>query len=55
MLDENKVKQLIKQEMDRREKSKRFGYQNASQHTHDGDNSPKIPENNVYDRDWETY
>jgi hypothetical protein len=46
-MDEKKVKEMIKKEMDRREKSKRFGLQNSIQHTHDGDNSPRIPDPNL--------
>ena len=46
-MDENQVKKLIKQEMDKRDKQRRFGFQHGVQHTHDGDNSPKIPINNL--------
>jgi len=41
-MDENKVKKLIEQELNKREAKQRFGRQNVPNHVHDGGESPKI-------------
>ena len=46
-MDEKQITKLINKELDKRDKKKRFGFQNAIQHTHDGDNSPRIPDPNL--------
>ena len=46
-MNENQIKTLIRQEMDKRSKSSRFGYQESNNHNHDGGNSPKIADNNI--------
>lgn len=46
-MDENRIKQLIREELDKRKNNVRFGRQRASNHTHDGGDSPKIAETNL--------
>lgn len=46
-MDENNIKKLIRQELDKRDKQKRFGRQRESNHNHDGSNSPKVADNSI--------
>ena len=46
-MDEAQVKKLIQKELDLRSKKQRFGRQEASNHNHDGGNSPKVADANL--------
>lgn len=46
-LDERQIKKMIADELDRRAKSGRFGYQQTPLHTHNGKDAPQILEENV--------
>ena len=46
-MDENAIKKLIQQELKKRENNARFGWQRASNHTHDGVNSPRVAERDL--------
>jgi hypothetical protein len=47
MLDENKIRQIVQQELQRSNNASRFSVNSIPQHTHDGINSPKIKAENI--------
>jgi len=46
-MDENKIRQIVQQELQRSNNASRFSVNSIPQHTHDGINSPKIKAENV--------
>jgi len=46
-MDENKIRQIVQQELQRNNNASRFTINSIPQHTHDGVNSPKIKAENI--------
>jgi len=46
-MDEQKIRQIVQQELQRSNNASRFSVNSIPQHTHDGINSPKIKEENL--------